>query len=317
MAKAPVVRAGEEVVRTILEARRRPLAPPALAARLEPVIAEWIDAATRWEGLVFGESRCLVFDTRLAKDATFFIRFWSEPGTDLLCEIPSGRRDAALAKFFLPQAATWAESRGFRIEGELDAYRRNFPAETGNDIAAVARFVIDALVRMIDYQGTTRIVAALAHDYRWRVTTIHDVFSETEIARAFRLDGFRVEWIVDGSGEVVDPPAFRCTKHGVDTLVELMNPDPEYRLYGRVRFSTDLAMTSEQAAEHREAGAIPPDVEGMFGISAIHAFTGGVSDEWLLERVREWGFALREQRRALRRDRNRGAKPKTASGTVH
>ena len=304
-------------MKTILERRLRPLAPPALAKRLEAVIAEWIRAATTWEGLALGESRCLIFDTTLADGVTFSIRFWSEPGAPLLCELPSGKQEPALATFFRPDALQWVERNGFRIRGQCENYRRSFPTAMEQEIAAAAWFVVDALVSMIDYQGSTRLVAALAHDYRWRALIALESFSESEIARAFHFAGFRIAWIVDESGDIVDPPAFRCLKGGTESLIEMIDPLPGMRLYARVRFSADLEMTESEAEEHRRDGTISPNEPAVFTISAIHAFTGGVTEEWLRSRVREWDDALAEQRRALRRERKRPRRPAPPSETIH
>ena len=315
--KVPVPRAGDEIVRTILERRRRALDPPALAKRLEGVIAEWIRAATTWESLALGESRCLVFDTALAEGVTFSIRFWSEPSAPLLCELPSGRQEPALAKFFRPGAEEWVESHGFRIRGQFENYRRSVPATTEHEVAAAAALVVDALVSMIDYQGASRLVAALAHDYRWQALIALDSFSESEIARAFHFAGFRIDWIVDESGEIVDPPAFHCVKGGTESLIQMIDPLPGTRLYARARFSAELEMTEREADEHRRDGTIPSDAQGMFTISAIHAFTGGVTEAWLRARIREWDEALAEQRRALRRDRKRPSRATPPSETIH
>lgn len=317
MPGVPRLTGGDEICRTILPARRRPLAPPQLAMKLEPVIAEWITAAADWPDLGLGESRCLTFETTLAPGATFFVRFWSEPHSPLLCEIPSGHANAALQKWLRPDSATWAERCGLGIRGRRENYRRSFRGDSPLGVATAAAFVVDALVSMIDYQGLTALIAALAHDLRSGFGETLDSFSETEVARVFESEGFAVEWAETESGELLDPPMFRCRKAGTESIVNLMDPVPGCRLYQRVRFAADLPMTTAEAEEYRREGQLPPDGEGMVTISGFHAFTGGVRKEWLIERVREWDAALAEHRRELRRSGKRKPKRSSTSETIH
>jgi hypothetical protein len=231
----------------------------------------------------------------------FSIHFWSEPGAPLLCQVASGRRDEELRRMLRPDSARWAEARGCKIGGAGEDYRCPFPIDTPGDIPAAARFVVDALIAVAGYEGQTRLVAALAHDNRSRFGGVYDSFSETELARAFANHGFRVEWLETQPGELVDPPAFRASKAGTDSFVQMMDPIPGQRLYGSVRFGAEVSMTAEA---------------GMLGLGAIHAFTGGVTADWLMQRVHEWDEGLAEHRRTVKRDRKRKGSP-SPFNTVH
>ena len=316
MARVPCVSGGDQISRMILPARRRPLDSPAMKRKLEPVMAEWIAAAIDWKDLGLGESRCLVVQTPLAADTTFSLRMWSEPHAPLLCEVPSGRQDKRLRQRMLNDGARWAEGRGLTICGAHENYRGTMPVMGAIDVATVAVFVVDALISMIGYEGLTPLFATLAHDSRFQWHDTLDSFSETEVERAFRSAGFTVQWTHTETGELLDPPEFFCRKAGTDSVINLMDPVPGMRLYQRVRFAADLPLTDEEAAQHRRDD-LPPDATAMVTISAIHAFSGGVTKAWLLERVREWDQALREHRREVRRQRKRKPAPPVRSETIH
>ncbi len=280
-------------------------------------MAEWIAAATDWKDLGLGESRCLVIETPLTADTTFSVRMWSEPHAPLLCEVPSGRQDKRLRLRMLSDGAPWAEGRGFTISGAHENYRGTMPMTGPIDVATVAVFVVDALISMIGYEGLTPLFALLAHDSRFQWHDTLDSFSETEVERAFRLAGFTIHWTHTETGELVDPPEFFCRKAGTDSVINLMDPVPGMRLYRRVRFAADLPLSDEDAAEHGRRDDLPPDAIAVVTISAIHAFSGGVTKAWLLERVREWDLALREHRRDVRRQRKRKAATHVTSETIH
>ena len=105
-------------------------------------------------------------------------------------------------------------------------------------------------------------------------------------------------------------------KKGTESFVQLMDQVPGLRLYRRVRFDADMPMAADEAEHHRREGMLP-DGEAMLSISGIHAFTGGVTHQWLVERVREWDAALAEQRRKVKQAVNRTPLHPAASDTVH
>lgn len=309
------------ISRVILPARRRPKSYPDLVPRLEPLIAEWITAATDWPDLALGQARVLAFETRLRGGATFFVRFWLEPGALLVCDIPSGHEDAALRAALLPSAVPWAAQHHMILGGAAQTYRSLVAADTELEIAAAAAFVLETFVTCIGYAGLTPLVVNLAHENRSSWTDTLDSFSEEEVARVFQSFGFRVtpSLPVPDDG-IEDPePEFTCKKAGIETIVAMMDPLPGSRLYRRMRFDADLPATDKEVERSRKRGQLVTDDMTMLSISGIHAFTGGVSPEWLVERVRDWDNALKEHRREIRREgkRRRAAPPAEPPETIH
>jgi hypothetical protein len=84
-------------------------------------------------------------------------------------------------------------------------------------------------------------------------------------------------------------------------------------LFRRIRLSADLELPE---AERRQAGEVPEGAEPVATVSVVHAFGGGVTVEWLVERMREWDEVLAAHRRELRQRRT--AKTITApEATIH
>ena len=317
MPKVPLVVGGDCISRVILPARSRPKSHITLAKQLGPVIAAWISSAVEWPDLGLGQSRVLVFETPLPGGATFFVRFWSEPDAPLLCEVPSGIQDDALRAVLLGSATGWAERNGLVISGKAQNYRGQMRVGTTLLIDATAAIVVKAFVESIGYAGHTPLAATLAHHDRRGLTSTVDSFTEEEMARVFASFGFEVTPSHSSPNDGIDEPEFICSKDEITTVIAMMDPVPDHRLYRRVRFDADLPITELDIERSRRRGEAVTDDMTTVAISGIHAFTGGVTPEWLVERVRDWDNMLQEHRREAPRKRSRGPRTGSPSGTVH
>lgn len=317
MRQVPLVVDGDCISRIILPARRRPKSYPTLVRKLEPVIAAWIASAVDWPDLGLGQSRMLVFETRLPGGATFFVRFWSEPGAPLLCEAPSGIQDDALRAVLFASAPRWAEHNHLVISGNAQNYRGQMQVGSKLLIEATAAIVVDAFVESIGYAGHTALAATLAHSDRRGLASTLDSFTEEEVARVFASFGFDVTPSASSPNDGIDEPEFICSKDGITTVVAMMDSVPDHRLYRRVRFDADLPITERDVERSQKRGEALTDDMTMVAISGIHAFTGGVTPEWLVERVRDWDTMLHEHRREMPRERKRAARKGSPSVTVH
>ena len=302
MSAVPRLVGNDYVSRTILPARRRPKLYPDLVPRLEPVIAEWIKSAADWPDLGLGRSRVLTFETPLPGGATFFVRFWSEPRTALLCEVPSGIQDEALRAALVATAVPWAEQNKMTVSGKARNFRSLFPIDSAFDIEVAAAFVVETLDEFIRYAGQTPLIATLASADRSGWGNTLDSFTEEEVARVFQTFGFQVTPSPSEPNDGIDEPQFTCRKSGIETVVTMMDPVPGSRLHKRVRFDMDLPATDRELQRSRERGRTVTADMNMVAVSGIHAFTGGVTPEWLVERVRDWDNALKEHRRDMRRE---------------
>ena len=154
---------GKLICRTILKARRRPKSYPTLVRRLQPKILEWIKGATDWQDADVCQSRVLIFETPLRNGSTFFVRFWSEPRTPLLCEIPSGIQDEALRTSLVNNAHWWPKHHGMTVSGIAQNFHREFAVDSDFLKEVVAAFVVETFTECIAFKGHTPLIATLAH----------------------------------------------------------------------------------------------------------------------------------------------------------
>jgi len=54
----------------------------------------------------------------------------------------------------------------------------------------------------------------------------------------------------------------------------------------------------------KSSAAAPEGGQPVLTVSVVHAFSGGVTLEWLVARITEWDATLAEHRRATRRANN-------------
>ena len=107
----------------------------------------------------------------------------------------------------------------------------------------------------------------------------------------------------------------RCRKRGVSTLVEFREDVPDEDLYGSIRLSADVPLPPDERERLLASPDAPEGAEPFAEVSVVHRFGGGVTLDWLIERVQEWDTALAQGRREARR-RPRVAAPAVGE-TVH
>jgi hypothetical protein len=89
-------------------------------------------------------------------------------------------------------------------------------------------------------------------------------------------------------------------------------------LYRRVDFSADVVLSDEQREDLRQASGGTHGDEPVGTIAGVHAFGGGVTIDWLIERITGWDEVLREQQRVARNAARRGHRSRSrAEATVH
>ena len=299
----------QKIARIILPARCHPRGAAAITDTLRPVVAEWIRAASDWPDLALGETRCLIFDTTLPSGAPGCVRLWFESDTPLLYDTPSGG--------LRPNAAMWARDHGLLLSLDGESYNGYLAFAGPQDADRIATLVAGILVSMGGYRGLSPIVATIAHTSRCDTQPTLDAFSDDEVARAFRSEGFATEWVMAPCGNHrTDPPAFYARKRGTESVIQMMDEVADFRLYRRMRFDTSVPMPPQEAEEHRRRGELPAEGEARLGISGIHSCIGGVTRTWLLELVRDWDRMFSDPTHGVRFGR-RPAAGAPASKTVH
>ena len=313
---APIsIARGDTLDRVIFPASRKPLNCRELHVALDPIVRGWIRAACTWDTLAIGDYRFVVFALDVAPETEVYVQLWSEPFEPVLWEVSSGRWNPPADEWIAGDRAARIEALGFTIGGNAENYHREVLVKTAADITALARAVVKIFYSAFDYRGTAPIVAKLVHEGRSETNETFDSMTVEDVAKVFQLLGFRTE--APAGEEQQDGAALlRCRKRGRDTVVELVDQVDDEDLYRRLRFEADVELEPEERARLLDDPAARPGAEPFATVSTVHALSGGVTLDWLIERIEEWDAVLTENRRAARA-RKRTDNVSLANTTVH
>ncbi len=293
-----------------------PMTRGALHAALEGHVRAWIRAACIWRELAIGDHRFLSFSIEIAPGVHVFVQFRSEPAEPLRWEVSSGRSHPPTGEWLAGERAARIEALGFAIGGEAQNYQREVEVSTPAEVAALAREVVTILYDAFEYRGTQPIAVRLLHEGRAELKATFAAFTPQDVSKVFAGLGFTVEE-PDGEDQVTAPPVIRCRKRGTETLVYFWDQVAGEHLYARVRFEADMELPEEERQLLKDAAEAPEDGDPYTTVSVVHAFSGGVTLEWLIARIGEWDAMLREGRRAVRKGRSRRPTTLPAGPTIH
>lgn len=312
---APIsITRGETLDRVIFPGSRKPMDRRDLHVALEPIVRAWIRAACSWDGLALGDSRFVIFSVDVAPETQVYVQFWFEPLEPVVWEVSSGRWNPPADEWLAGGRASRIEAMGFTIGGNAENYHREVEITTAADIAAIAKAVVKIFYSGFDYRGTAPILAQLVHDGRSETNETFDSLTVEDVSKVFASLGFRVEELAedgttedgaakDGTAGAEDddtPPVLRCRKRGHDTVVELLDQVEDESLYRRLRFVADVELAPEERERLLQDPAAPEGAEPFASVSVVHPLGGGVTLDWLIQRVEEWDAVLTEHRRAAR-----------------
>ena len=197
-------------------------------------------------------------------------------------------------------------------------YHREVDIRTPADVAAIAKGVVRVLYDGFDYRGLQPIVARLVHEGRSETKATYESFTPEDVSKVFAGLGYRVEEpVADDGGEATAPAMIRCRKRGTKTVVQFWDRVEEENLYRRVRFEAEVELPEEERQRLMAAPDAPEGAEPHATVSVVHAFSGGVSLDWLIARIGEWEAVLKEHRRVVRSGRPRVSHPGVSAQTVH
>lgn len=283
----------------------------------EPILRERIRATCTWDTLTLGDYRFVIFSIDVAPATLVYVQFWSEPLAPVVWEVSSGKWEPPAAEPLSGERAARIKALGFTIGGDAENYQRTVEITTPADVASVAKQVVRILYDGFDYRGIQPIVAKLVYEGRAEGKDTYDAFTVEDLSTVFAGLGYRIATWVPEEGDEPAPPKIRCRKRGMTTIVHFWDPIEEGDLYTRVRFEADVPLPEEERQQMLQAPDAPEGAEPHATVSVVHAFSGGVTLEWLLARVAEWDAVLREHRRAARRSRSRRAVAGEGPETVH
>jgi hypothetical protein len=308
----------QELEEVIFRGTRRRMDRRDLHVALEPIVRRWIRAACTWENLAIGDYRFVIFSIEVAPETEVYVQFWSEPLEPVAWEVSSGKWNPPTDEWLAGERAARIEALGFTIGGNADNYHRIVEITTPAQVAAVAKQVVRILYDGFDYRGLQPVVAKLVHEGRSEMKATYEAFTPEDVSKVFSGLGYRVE--EPAAEEDDDPeaaPMIRCRKRGTNTIVEFRDRVEEENLYKRIRFEADVELPEEERQRMKEAPDAPEGAEPYATVSVVHAFSGGVTLDWLIARISEWDAVLKEHRREVRKGRPRASNAGASAETVH
>lgn len=310
------IRRNEENQDILFYGSRTPLTRRELHDALEGHVRAWLRAACIWRQLAIGDYRSLLFSFEAAPGVYVYVQFWSEPAEPVRWEVSSGRTYPPTGAWLAGERAQRIEALGFTIGGgKAQDYRRDVDVTTPAEAAAIAREVVTIFYDAFEYRGLQPITVRLLHEGRTELKPTFHAFTPRDVSKVFAGLGFRIEE-PHGEDEVA-PPVIRCRKRATTTFVHFWDQVEGDDLYARVRFEADIELPEEERRLHEDILGARDDEDPYTTVSVVHAFSGGVTLEWLMARIGEWDAMLREGRRAVRRGRTRRPTHLPASETIH
>ena len=306
---------GDTLDQVIFRGSRKPMDRRDLHVALEPIVRAWIRAACTWDTLAIGDYRFVVFAIDVAPETQVYVQFWSEPFEPVIWEVSSGRWNPPADEWLAGERAARIEALGFTIGGNAENYHCEVEIKTAADTAAVARAVVKIFYAGFDYRGTAPIVAKLVHEGRSEVNETFDSMTPEDVIKVFQLLDFRTEELADQDDQD-GPVLLRCRKSGRITIVELMDRVDDENLYRRLRFEADVELPPEERERLLRDPGAPEGAVPFASVSVVHPLSGGVTLDWLIERIEEWDEVLAQHRREARA-RKRKDKGSVANATVH
>ena len=284
----------------------------ALHQALDPIVAAWLIATCAWDDVEVGEHRFVCFSTEVSRGKILYVQFWSEPLEPVLWEVSSGKADPSAGKWLTGERSERIESLGFTIGGEAENFQREVRIDSPADAERIAREVVDIFYAAFDYRGMTPLQARLVYEGRSELRPTFEAFTPAEIAKVFAGCGYRVEEAELDHED--DPPLLRCRKRGAVTSVVFGEPFSEEELYGSVMLSCELEVRPEDVAHLGPAPDGAANEAPVVAVSTVLLFRGGVTLDWVVNRVTEWDAMLASRIPPRRRKRRSG---KTSGATVH
>jgi hypothetical protein len=308
---------GETIEAIVLARTRRELTRKGLHDAFEPAVRDLLKATCSWKGYELGDYRFLIFETEVARDTLVYVQFWSEPDETVCWEVSSGRWNPPADKWLAGERSKRIEAFGFEIGGRADNYGRELRIDSARAIAQVASTVVDIFYDAFDYRGATPIRARMHFDGRSEVNRTHDALTPQDLAKMFTRARFHVQerWDEDEQGE--ESPTLRCRTMGTSTVVEFGERVGEENLYRAARLTVNLPPLPEITAEMKKDGVEPDDIPDHLEARIVLSFGGGVTTEWIGERITEWRDMIASHRRELRRQARRALVRTDTAPLVH
>jgi len=283
-AAALTLERGEQVSGVIFKGARRPMTRADLLRAVAPVVAHWVKAACLWDDrAALGDSRFVVFSIDVAPRVEVYVQLWSEPGLPVLWEVSSGKADPPAEKWLAGDRAGRIEALGFVLPGDAENYQKEVTVTTPAEATRVARAVVDICYACFDYRGQQPLHAFMAFESRADPQLTYDGFTPEDLILLLDACGFTVDAVEESD----EAPVIRATRRGIETRLVCTDRTGDEVAFRTVVLTAEVETTPEVA--RAAAAPVAANTErAVLTVGTTLMFGGGVTADWVLERLREW-----------------------------
>jgi hypothetical protein len=300
------VNRGDRRNAVVFRARKKEMSRVELQRVLGPEIARWIKAACLWDDTAtIGDHRFVVFSIEVVPEIHVYVQFWSEPVEPVLWEVSSGRWNPPADKWLAGDRSRRIEAFGFEIGGKAENYRRTVELHTPADAVRIARTVVDIFYAGFDYRGLQPVEAQMVYESRAEVRLAYDSFTPEDLAKIIAGCGFRVAVVDDDE----DAPVLRAVRRGIVTTISCADRVPDQHLFRSAVLTSGIDVPPDDVRAARDAAHVPLNEPDAMQLAATLVFDGGVTVDWVVQRIQDWDGATWSSRKdALRRRKPRSVR---------
>jgi hypothetical protein len=305
----------DSLTRVLFEASAASLSRAELHERLDQRIQSWLALACRWEPRAMaGRFRVLTLSFEPAAGVRAFVRFWCEPNRPVRWEVCSGRTDEATALWLGHNRVERIRAFGFEVGGAAELLQMPVVIRSGEDTAHVAYATVEILAAALDYHGEQALRVELEAGIHVPAPPVFESMTPLDLAEAMAQHGYAVVSFTDGP----EMPALLFQRRGLHTTVEFSDRVAETRSFRTVGLTCNLEPRADEVARLTAAARaiLPPGVVPVVRMGTTLNLGGGVTGNWIDERLAEW-TRMTDQYRQEQQERRREVKLARFSERVH
>jgi len=302
---------GSHATLKLMPPGRRVLTRADLRADLADAIGDLVAATCLWEddGWQLGDHRALVLSISPARGRLLVVQLWSEPGDAVFCEVSTDEKHRP-AIVLAGAPAQFLEGLGFTFGGDPGNFAREVQIATRRDAKRVATEVLDIFYHAFGYRGGKPITATLISDGRAEMMPVYDAFTPLDLCKLLREMGCEAH-VRPGSDKA--SPVVDIRSAGVHAELVLGDRVEGEDLYesGFVSAGRPDPTDVEDIRSALEHVGLRDPAQIRTGVT-LH-FRGGVTSEWVAERLAQ-GIGMA---RDLGRRQTAGSRRSKTPPTVH
>jgi hypothetical protein len=270
----------------------------------------WRDAS---ELSTIGDYRFSVVQFEPLPDVALYVQLWSEPGEPALMEVSSGAWNPRAIKYVWRAQRRILEDRGFMVGGVARNFQKELTITSPEDAETVAREALAIFFDVLGYRGLQPLTMTLERGSRAEQRPAHTSFAPEDFIKIAEQRGFRASLLVAESPS----PVVTLQRGTFKGLAIFCAPIAYRNLFAAVHLRADVGAESSLPLPEQPDDQLPAlrVVAGQGRVTADVSlmFDGGVTAEWVGNRMDRWRKAARTYRRLMVRRTKRSGQGEPAA----